>query len=223
MAFLPQNIFAQSFFITGEGRGAFLYDTKIAIAEDRYEKPIYMHFKDRASFKVGLGMRFAENWDLGFFYTHVNNVKQKDTRSMANTYAIGSYGPGAQYSLQDGSTGYTEANLNIKAINFELGYTFKLERMDLRLMAGVKYAEHNMRFDNFRKGDCFKDLACSNVSFDKHRFIDLHNAGAGPMLGLSIEVPFQIKNYNFSFIADVNGSLIISRHNWQHHFIADVF
>jgi len=115
LCLFPQIVFAQSFFITGEGRGAFLYDTKIAIAEDSKEIPIYMHFKDRASFKVGLGMRFAENWDVGFFYTHVNDVKQKDTRSMANTYAIGSYGPGAQYSLQDGSTGYTEANFKYKS------------------------------------------------------------------------------------------------------------
>jgi len=230
MIFLPQNIFAQSFFITGEGRGAFLYDTKIAIAEDGNEKPIYMHFKDRASFKVGLGMRFAENWDLGFFYTHVNDVKQKDTRSMANTYPIGKheFSP-KDYVIQEGTTGYSEVNLNIKAIDLELGYTFKLKRMDLRLVAGVKYAEHNMRFDSYRKGDCndyyrFQTHnSCAIESFAIHRLIDLSNAGAGPKAGVSVEIPFQIENYNFSFIGKAEGSVIVSIHKSRQQHLTTLY
>jgi len=216
---IPQVVFAQTFFITGETKRAFMHDTKIALAEDINEKPIFMHFKDRASLRVGAGMKFMESFDIGFHYTHIMNVKQSDNRSMANTIPIGIHAPGyGDYKIRPISLGYAKATLGIKTFDFELGYTFKLQRMDLRLMGGVRHTTHKMRFDNFRKNDC-SARRCELWNFDIHRFIDLKNSATGPRFGVSIEVPLPIENYDLKFIGAVNGALLISKPNFLHAFL----
>ncbi len=218
---VPQTIFAQTFFITGEGRGAFLYDTKIALAEDINKKPIFMHFKDRASFRVGAGMKFMENFDVGFFYTNITNIKQYDNRSMANTHFVGIdlFRASADAKIHDESSGNASASLGIKTFDIELGYTMKLKRVNLRLMAGLRHTTHKMRFDGFRKNDCFSHFnKCSSRTYDFHRIIDLKNAAIGPRIGLSFEVPLPIENYDLKFVGAINGAFLISNHNWSHDF-----
>lgn len=221
---IPQIAFAQTFFITGEGRGSFLHDTRISTGLTAEEKPIYLYYKDRPSYKVGVGMRFAENFDVGIFYTRLIEVKQRDDRSRANTIPINVI-RSENYTPNTATTGFSETDLSLDTIDFEVGYTFRLKKMDLRLMGGVRFEKYSHHYLDKREHDCLDQFACSLADaiprrkyspLDYTRNINVDGMSIGPRIGLSASIPFKIIGNDFKFIFGLDTAWLLVMPEFYH-------
>jgi len=226
---IPQTISAQTYFLSVEGAGAFLKDTKIMIAESQDRVPVYMRYKDRPTFRIGGGIKFNEKFDLGIFYTHFKNIKQRNDNYAKNTLPIGHYewdGRNFIFRDQPSTTGVTEVDLKFHTVDFELGYTIKFDKFDMRLMTGIRYAKYNNNLDSKIENYCMSQWVNSLRRVDEfdcnkrwaHLERNIHNrvSGVGPRLGVSFSVPFEIAGNKFKWISNTTGALLFTTQDFEH-------
>jgi len=228
---IPQNISAINLYGSYEARGVFLQGHKIKIADsfsDIGQSPT-LNFKPNYAYKVGLGMAFAEIFDVGLFYDEMWNQDQKHAGIFGSTYPLaGKHSEqGKLYDKADGlqsGSGSAKGNYGREIIDLEGGINLRFNPgIYFRLMIGVRYAKYKQDMKVIRGDECVDGRAgssarCNNDGepFGSERFLEQEIDGFGPRFGLSVIAP--IKTTNLNIVGSFSYSILHARKDLKDNF-----
>lgn len=171
----------KGFYFKAEGRGNIAAGDEAPYAGDTRGPEIYdIGLDATGSFRVGAGIRFGSSWDIGLLYSGLKTTGKDpriDAYPFRNLYAINTIGTFAGPLTADFAQARSEFTYNV--VDFEAGYTLNLGRADIRLFAGVRYADtlHNVNARIY--------TLAGQHNFDR----DVDQWGIGPRLGFEAAVP----------------------------------
>ncbi|MGV7222350.1 MAG: Lpg1974 family pore-forming outer membrane protein [Nitrospinales bacterium] len=181
-----------------EGRGVFSDGDEFPYAYQNGSDTLYEIGLDESfAGKVGIGARFGGAWDIGVLYSGLRStgntpafrdgplgtVATNALFPLVNAYAYPYAGSTTGATFYQGSDATSEQTYHV--VDFEVGYTMQLGSADVRLIAGVRYA------DFLRKDS--STMVWNNVAMTSpyvgvfSRTND--NWGIGPRLGLEFAQP----------------------------------
>ena len=149
--------------------------------------------------KAGLGIQFTETFDI---FASYSGLKSKGEDSYLLSYYTGSPWP---LNLLSKNYRYywnaatAEVETSYQVIDFEAGHTFKLGGSDIRLSAGVRYADFNQEVNT-----AFQYFA---YVFNERRNVDTW--GVGPRLGLNFKLP--IFNSGLHLVGAAGGAVLFGK------------
>jgi len=176
-----------------EGRGVFSDGDEFPYAIQNDTGEVFdIELDESFAGKVGLGARFGSAWDIGVLYSGMRATGNTPafqgapgTASNAIFPLVNAYAY-PNTCITCGTTYYqstdAKAEQTYHVVDFEVGYTMKLGSADVRLIAGVRYADF-LRKDTSTMGWMGTYLYVGQFS----RTND--NWGIGPRLGLEFAQP----------------------------------
>lgn len=234
---ISQNVKAQEFYISYEARGAFLGDNKFPVAESPRKpalnetspwnikylgkqggSPIYLKFDSSYSHKAGLGFKFKQGFDIGFFHSQLWNSSQtNDPDSFAGSILLDTSDSWYDFLPFNADKDKVWATNKYKLwnVDLEIGYNFSLPRPDnlpnatFRIMTGIRYAEYNQNFIEKRTSATFGVYSNGERRLEAERIVNLKIKGIGPRLGLMFNLPTGL----FNLFGAVNYSILFSKRN----------
>lgn len=184
-----------------EGRFAFAEGDETPILESGLGRVIHIDTQDGGGGRIGGGYRFGD-WDVGLFYSGLGTSdsipSQHSCRTTGGTYCYSyDYFFPILGSAYNGGYSHvkSEASVTYHVVDFEAGYNLQLGEADVRLFAGIRFADFDQDVDTtFFEG---------SRRLEEKRDVDFW--GAGIRLGASASANIM---GSFGSTASVSGTVL---------------